>query len=70
MNDFERRYNSLILNKVTKVEDFVNEIALEQARLLERFILLRSYFLFGDNRKLAHGIKEKIISSKVQVPIA
>ena len=40
MHDFERRYNSLILNKVTKVEDFVKEVALEQARLLERFIWL------------------------------
>ena len=38
MNEFEKRYNSLILNKVTKLEDFVKEVALEQARLLERFI--------------------------------
>ena len=38
MLNFEKRYNHLILSKVTKLEDFVNELAIEQAKLLEKFI--------------------------------
>ena len=38
MLNFEKRYNYIIVNKITKMEDFVNDVALEQARLLERFI--------------------------------
>ena len=42
MKTFKREYNSLILSKVTKMEAFVNDLALEQAKLLEGFITNKS----------------------------
>ena len=42
MDKFKNEYNSLILKKVTKIEDFVNELALEQARILEKLVGLNS----------------------------
>ena len=38
MKDFEKRFNHLVVFKLAKLEDFVNQIALEQARLLERYM--------------------------------